>query len=131
MKLAIKEILITIIFVWLLGMISAYFHWKKTTDFIKGMQNNYIGYLGMGIGRVNFLRKVMVITIADKNGDICECQYLYGWSVFTDFRQKKELLGKNMNQVIKDMKNDKFYSAIEISIAKIKEQIRMDDYHVK
>jgi len=91
------------------------------------MQNNYTGYLGIGIGKVNFFRKVIVIIIVDKQGNIYECQYLYGWSVFTKFKQKKDLLNRNINQVINDMKNDKFYSAIKISISKITEQMLIND----
>ena len=116
------KILFVIILVWLLGTISSYFHWKKVNGKLSELKQNFTGYLGTGISKVNFFRKVMVIIVADFDGKITDCQYLYGWTTFSNFRQKSELVGSGVDSVLEKANGDKFYDALKLSLNKIQEQ---------
>lgn len=116
------KILFVIMLVWLLGMISSYFHWKKVNGKLSELKQNFTGYLGTGTSKVNFFRQVMIIIVADFDGKITDCQYLYGWTTFSKFRQKPELVGCGVDSALDVMNGDKFYDALELSINKIQEQ---------
>lgn len=116
------KILFVIILVWLLGTISSYFHWKKVNGKLSELKQNFTGYLGTGISKVNFFRKVKVIIVADFDGKITDCQYLYGWTTFSNFRQKSELVGCGVDSVLEKANGDKFYDALKLSLNKIQEQ---------
>ena len=116
------KILFVIILVWLLGTISSYFHWKKVNGKLSELKQNFTGYLGTGISKVNFFRKVMVIIVADFDGKITDCQYLYGWTTFSNFTQKSALVGCGEDSVLEKANGDKFYDALKLSLNKIQEQ---------
>lgn len=116
------KILFVILLVWLLGTVSSYFHWKKVNGKLSELKQNVTGYLGTGVSKVNFFRKVMIIIVADSHGRITDCQYLYGWTNFSRFKQKTELVGCGVDAALEDMSGDKFYDALKVSLSKIQEQ---------
>lgn len=116
------KVLLLIMLIWILGTISSYFHWKKVNRKLSELKESFTGYLGTGVSRVNFFRKVMIITVSDFEGKITECQYLYGWTTFSKFKQKSELVGCGVNTVLAELDGDKFYDALKLSVNKIQEQ---------
>lgn len=116
------KILFVILLVWLLGTVSSYFHWKKVNGKLSELKQNVTGYLGTGVSKVNFFRKVMIIVVADSHGRITDCQYLYGWTNFSRFKKKTELVGCGVDAALEDMSGDKFYDALKVSLSKIQEQ---------
>ena len=117
------NILVIIFFMWLTGVISSYFHWRKINSKISEFKGNVTGYLGAGISRVNFFRKVMIIVVADNEGKIMDCQYLYGWTTFSKFKPKSDLFGLELDSALEVSRQDKFFDAIKLSIFKVKEQL--------
>lgn len=116
------KVLLLIMLIWILGTISSYFHWKKVNRKLSELKESFTGYLGTGVSKVNFFRKVMIITVSDFEGNITECQYLYGWTTFSKFKRKSELVGCGVNTVLAELDGDKFYDALKLSVNKIQEQ---------
>lgn len=116
------KIILLFMLIWVLGAISSYCHWKKVNGKLNELKQNFTGYLGTGISKVNFFRKVMIITVSDFDGNIMDCQYLYGWTTFSKFKQKSELVGCGVDTILTETNRDKFNDALKVSLNKIQEQ---------
>lgn len=112
-----------ILIIWAGNALTSYLHWKKINNKLLDLKRNYTGYLGTSTNKVNFFRKVLLIIVTDPSGTITECQYLYGWTTFARFRQKKDWIGFSLDSLLDEYRNDKFFSAIEGSATQIKQQI--------
>ncbi|WP_054117076.1 transcriptional regulator GutM [Enterococcus sp. RIT-PI-f] len=112
------------IVLWLVNSLSSIFYLKKVNRRIADNKRKYgktQGYMGVSVEKVNRIRKVMLIVITNIDGKILECEYLYGFTNLAAFKNRSDLVGKNIDD-IQDEK-DIFFNAIKTCSMKIREQM--------
>ncbi|AXQ79633.1 hypothetical protein DDV21_011460 [Streptococcus chenjunshii] len=117
--------LLFLLLLWSLNALSSYYYFKKVNNEIVTLKKMYKGkerFMGAVVKKVNIFRKVMMIIVTDYNGTITECKYLYGYTNFSKFKKKDDIVGKNIDQIINSSNEDKFIKAIQGCAEKIKEQ---------
>lgn len=117
--------IILLVLLWLLNFLSSFFYLKKINNRILYFKKKYYkteAYMGAAVEKVSKFRKVMMIMISDANGNIIDCEYLFGFTNFCNFKTKKDFIGQNIfnNHIFME---DKFSFATNVCVEKISEQM--------
>ena len=115
MKFSPIYLILLLILTWLLNYLASYFYMRKVNRQIIELKKRYLNtetFLGAVVEKVNIIRKVIIILVTDKSGNIIHCSYLYGFTNLSKFKSKKDIVGKNINDN-EEFKEDKFYKAIK------------------
>lgn len=118
-------LILFLILIWILNYLSSYIYMKKVNNQISKLKKKYKmteSFLGAVVGKVNIIRKVIIIIVADRYGNVLECSYLYGFTNLSDFKYKKDIVGKNTKEN-NEIKDDKFYNALKSCYEIINKQI--------
>lgn len=117
--------LLFFIILWFVNSLSSLFYLKKVNKRIAFNKRKYDktkGFMGVAVEKVSKFRKVMLIVVTNMDGKILECEYLYGFTNVASFKNRSDLIGKNINDVENDEK-DLFKNALKTCSLKIKEQM--------
>lgn len=117
--------LLFFIVLWFVNSLSSLFYLKKVNkriSFNKRKFGKTEGFMGVAVEKVNRVRKVMLIVVTNIDGKILECEYLYGFTNFASFKNRTDLIGRNINDV-ENNEDDLFINALKTCSLKIKEQM--------
>lgn len=117
--------LLFFIILWFVNSLSSLIYFKKVNkriSFVKRKFQRTKGFMAVAVEKVNKIRKVMLIVVTNPDGRIIECEYLYGFTNLAPFKNRSDLIGKNINDVEKN-KDDIFIKALKTCSQKIKEQM--------
>lgn len=117
------NLIIFILFLWMLQLITTAIHWKHYQKTIKKMSSKSNGFLGVGMSKKKFLpRKIIVIT-TDNDGVINDCKVLSGLTVFSMFKKYDDFIGQQIHQIEFTKKSKEYTEAIEVAIQNIKREM--------
>lgn len=114
--------LLFLLLLWGLASISSFIYLRKVNNRIIYYKKRYKGtdnYLGASVGKVNKIRKVMMIVVVDSSKKVIECDYLYGFTNLSQFKRKEEFINIRINE-INQYKYDKFYDVFKTTLSQIK-----------
>ncbi|WP_028263855.1 hypothetical protein [Atopobium fossor] len=112
--------LIFILLVWLAGTISQYLYWKKVRVLIHEYAKNHEGYLGTGMCKISFSRKVFVLVLTDFDFKITGCYELASLSLNPSFSPIREVIGFTVDSAIEKLPNPKYADAFKQAFHAIK-----------
>lgn len=91
-----------IIIFWIVQFLFSMLQNKDYNRVIQEMKSYQSGYLGVGIARSKFNLGpgTVIILVVDNEGIILDLREMHGFSVFARFKQKEELIGQPVQNLI-------------------------------
>lgn len=89
---------------WILQGILTYFQIKNYNERVAVLGKN--GYLGVGRIKKKLGKGRILLLVSDKYGQIIEAEEMKGFSVFTRFKKKEELIGYKIDELGENLSGD-------------------------
>lgn len=96
-------------------------HYQASLNDVKKLPAGHIG-VGIAKAKFNIGSGVIMIIATDLNGTVLDVRQMKGLTVFSRFKQKQHLIGKQVNELETLIKKKKELSAFEQALALINEE---------
>lgn len=95
-------LVILIIALWITQFLFSMLQTKDYNRVIGEMKSYRSGYLGVGIARskLNLGPGTVVILVVDSAGKILDLREMFGFSVFSRFKQKEKMIGRPVEELL-------------------------------
>lgn len=119
-------LILLLVGMWLLQFWLTYRQTRDYNRVLAEMRGHQSGHLGVGIARSRFNlgRGTVVILVVDLSGNILDLREMTGFTVFTRFKERKELIGKHVSQLSEFNLNKTEQLAVTQALAFINEERR-------
>lgn len=105
--------------IWGLQFLLTHLQVKQYRKHIREFTKRKSGYLGTGYYKKKFGTGALVLLVCDEELDIVEAKVMKGITVFARFKDRKELIGKNLlqsknSQNLNNIEKHALYGAIDM-----------------
>lgn len=122
-------LILLLVGMWLLQFWLTYRQTRDYNRVLAEMRGHQSGHLGVGIARTRFNlgRGTVVILVTDLTGQILDLREMTGFTVFTRFKERKDLVGKPASELANMNLNKTERQAVAQALAHINEERRKGD----
>lgn len=119
-----STVLLALGIVWALQIVGTWYQMRHYQRVLSGIaRDEDKGYVGVGNARARFGKGVILILVAEDDGEITRSLRMRGRTVFARFREFPELAGKHLDDLRDEDKENPYEAATMLAATRAVEQI--------